>query len=167
MIQSLQYPRTKMSRLHDRVLSGGKTLPYTESRIPKDYLEQATVVDASNVARYFLEQPASERFKLLDHMPSVVPPIETMFVEATIPEGVRVEKLAGKQLEGEAWEHVRQLYSWGMLCDTYTWGEDEQANYSYLESIGQERLWKYRHQIRWVVRAWSFAEATRKCPRVR
>lgn len=148
-----------MSRLYDRVMNGCKPPPGSGSTMPWGRLGEATVIDANNVARYFLEHPLEERRKLAGNMPNLAPPIETVFIEASAPTGVPVENF-----QGNKYEKMERLYSWAALGHSHDWGEDEEANREFLASIGKESWWKYGGQIRWIERIWTFAEPSRKSP---
>lgn len=153
-----------MSMLYDRVMGGGRVLPGSESRVPWGLLADATVVNATNVADYFLSHPVSQRRKLRDSVPNLAPPIETLFIEAGSSKGVAAAEFQGEVLPEEEPRRIERLYSWGVLSHSYRWGDDDGSGRAFLWEIGQEGLSKYSGQIRWITRLWAFAEAEKKAP---
>lgn len=148
-----------MSRLYDRVMSDCKPLDIT---VPWHLMEEATIINADNVAHYFLEHSQSERWKLIEGIPGLAPPLETVFIEAIAPSGMPVLAFGD-----ETYDRVQLLYSWGVLCHNFSWEDDERANRVFLDSLQIKEapsIWEQRGNIGWITQMWTFAEPTRKKP---
>ncbi len=153
-----------MSRFYDRVMVGCELPKGYRMEMPSELLERAVVLDATNVARYFLGYPPESREKMLVSIPNLAPTVETMFIEATFPDGFAMEGF-----KGESYESLSRFYSWGVLIHAMDMGSDSgrepEAVRAEMEAAGmdsEDALLVGR--VRWIERAWVFAEPSKKHP---
>lgn len=151
-----------MSRLYDRIMRDYRKDRRTAPDTPWELLARATVVNADNVASYFLDYSYNDRWKLTEGMPTLAPPLETMFIEAGTSAGVLTTDFDASR----EYRVVERLYSWGVLCHSYTLKDDEVENNRILTSLGEfgEKCRPFVDKIGWVTQMWTFAEPERKKP---
>lgn len=89
-----------MSRFYDRVMLTGPRFPDVEidnkTRADIEHvfggMDNAVVVDATNIVRYFYEDCAKESWYFGEDIPNVAPPWEWAFFEARAPNKIQLEK---------------------------------------------------------------------------
>lgn len=69
-----------MSRFYDRILQSSRM---TEDE--KNIVQQCTLIDIDNVARYYFEGSTQENWSFRDDFPNIAPPLPAMFFEFKAP----------------------------------------------------------------------------------